>query len=150
MSSVHLRMHCFLAIRMLHKKLGQNVSPQTIPQCSSTQPDPVPRRTLKWPFEYQDRISVPFSLRGRFVTSLPDEFYERASEASLRLAANKSPCDCYFHLRARPFLQKKKEKEKNNNNRKQRVDGQAVVHQPSIITHRENVCVFKRRLLLAD
>ena len=112
MSSVHLRMHCFLAIRMLHKKLGQNVSPQTIPQCSSTQPDPVPRRTLKWPFEYQDRISVPFSLRGRFVTSLPDEFYERASEASLRLAANKSPCGCYFHLRARRFLKKKKEKEK--------------------------------------
>ena len=45
-----------------------------------------------------------------FVTSFPDEFYERASEASLRLAANKSPCGCFFHLRARRFLKKKKNK----------------------------------------
>ena len=52
-----------------------------------------------------------------FVTSFPDEFYERASEASLRLAANKSPCGCFFHLRARRFLKKKNKINNNNNNK---------------------------------
>ena len=52
-------------------------------------------------------MSVPFSLSEVVCYFFPDEFYERASEASLRLAANKSPCGCFFHLRARRFLKKK-------------------------------------------
>ena len=57
-------------------------------------------------------MSVPFSLSEVVCYFFPDEFYERASEASLRLAANKSPCGCFFHLRARRFLKKKKNNKK--------------------------------------